>query len=84
MICLSPGYKEVTKELGTCLNVLECTSQCDAIATKSNLLAILTTDHVEVYNKYSFELIHTIGLGDACSSVNSIAFGDGESILVSD
>ena len=65
--------------------MLECTSQCDAITTKSNLLAILTTDHVEVYNKDSFELIHTIELGDACSSVNSIAFGDGEAIrLVSD
>ena len=67
-----------------CQKILECGGLCDAVATKGNHITVSIPNIIEVYNKSSTELLHTMGNGQLGGNLPGVVFYDQENILVSD
>ena len=64
--------------------ILKCGSRCQAVATKGNHIAVGAPQSIEVYDRRSAKLLHTIGKSQLDGGLLGIAFFDQEHILVSD
>ena len=63
----------------------KCSRQCQAVATKGCLyIAVGIPSKIEVYDRSSTDLLHTIGKGQLGDYLFGVAFYDQEHILVSD
>ena len=75
-----------------CQKILKCSDECWGLATKGNHIAVGVPKCIEVYDKSSTDLLHTIGKGQLgvvrhyLSGVvlPGVTFYDQENILVSD
>ena len=67
-----------------CQKILKCGGICDVVAIKGNHIAVGIPHSIEVYDRNSNTLLHTIGKGQLGGDLNGIAFYDRENILVSD
>ena len=67
-----------------CQKILICGGRCQSVATKGNHIAVGTPNHIEVYDRSSTDLLHTIGKGQLGGVLPGVTFYDKENILVSD
>ena len=67
-----------------CQKILKCGGRCDVLTIKGNHIAVGIPHSIEVYDRNSNRLLHTIGKGQLGGDLNGIAFYDQENILVSD
>ena len=67
-----------------CQKILKCDGVCQAVATKGNHIAVYVPNRIEVYDRYSNKLLHTIGKGQLGGGLPGVTFYDKENILVSD
>ena len=87
IICLFPsGCEEATKELESikCQKILKCGDECQGLATKGNHIAVGVPHSIEVYDRSSNKLLHTIGNGQLGRYLSGVTFYDQENILVAD
>ena len=67
-----------------CQKILKCDGWCRAVATKGNHIAVSVPQSIEVYDRSSTDLLHTIGKGQLGGDLPGVTFYDQEHILVSD
>ena len=68
-----------------CQKILKCGGQCCSnVAIKGNHIAVAVPQSIEVYDRSSTDLLHTIGKGQLGGGLTGVAFYDQEHILVSD
>ena len=67
-----------------CQKILKCGGGCQAISTKGNHIAIAVQNSIEVYDRSSTKLLHTLGKDQLGHALPGVAFYDQENILVSD
>ena len=67
-----------------CQKILKCGGQCDAVATKGNHIVVGVYSIIEVYDRSSTDLLHTIGKGQLGLYLPGVTFYEQENILVSD
>ena len=69
-----------------CQKILECGGWCRGVDTKGNLIAVLTyvLNRIEIYDRSSTDLLHTIGMDQLGDGLNGVTFYDQEHVLVSD
>ena len=67
-----------------CQKILKCGGQCWGVATKGNHIAVGVSNRIEVYDRNSHELLHSIRKGQLGWYLDGVTFYDQENILVSD
>ena len=67
-----------------CQKVLKCGGLCRGLATKGNQIAVGVPNSIEIYDRSSSQVQHTIGKGQLGSDLYGVAFYDQKRILVSD
>ena len=67
-----------------CQKILKCGDECRDVATKGNHIAVGVRNSIEVYDRYSNKLLHTIRKGQLGNYLPGVTFYDQENILVSD
>ena len=67
-----------------CQKKLKCGGRCLGLATKGNHIAVGVLNRIEVYDRSSTDLLHTIGKDQLGDGLNGVTFYDQEHILVSD
>ena len=67
-----------------CQKTLKCGDECRSVATKGNYIAVGVRNSIEVYDRSSTDLLHTIGKGKLGEYLPGVTFYDQENILVSD
>ena len=67
-----------------CQKILECGDECRGVATKGNHIAVGVRHNIDVYNRNSTDLLHTIGKDQLGGGLPGVTFYDQEHILVSD
>ena len=67
-----------------CQMLLKCGGSCQSVATKGNHIAVGISQSIEVYDRSSAKLLHTIGKSQLGSVLRGVTFYDEKNILVSD
>ena len=67
-----------------CQKILKCGGQCQGLATKGNHIAVGVPNIIEVYDRSSTDLLHTIRKDQLGGGLSGVTFYDQEHILVSD
>ena len=67
-----------------CQKILKCGDLCFGVAIKGNHIAVAYPRSIEVYDKSSTDLLHTIGKGQLGRYLSGVKFYDQEHISVSD
>ena len=67
-----------------CCKLLECDVRCRGVATKGNHIAVGVPNRINVYDKSSTDLLHTIEMDQLGDVLRGVTFYDQEHILVSD
>ena len=67
-----------------CQKILKCGAGCQGVATNGNHIAVGAPNSIEVYDRSSTDLLHTIGKGQLGRYLRGVTFYDQEHILVSD
>ena len=67
-----------------CQKILNCGGPCDTVATKGNHIVVGVPNGIEVYDRSSTDLLHTIVEGQLGYCLSGVTFYDQEHILVSD
>ena len=67
-----------------CQNILKCGGVCRSVAIKGNYIAVGVPNSIEVYDRSTTDLLHTIGKGQLGGDLNGVTFYDKRHILVSD
>ena len=67
-----------------CQKILKCGSRCQGVATKGNHIAVGVPNQINVYDRNSTDLLHTIGKDQLGQYLPGVTFYDQEHILVSD
>ena len=67
-----------------CQKILKCGGWCRSVATEGNHISVGVRNNIEVYDRYSNKLLHTIGEGQLSDVLPGVTFYDKENILVSD
>ena len=67
-----------------CQKILKCGGRCQSVATEGNHIAVAVPQSIEVYDRSSAKLLHTIGKSQLGDVLRGVTFYDNKSILVSD
>ena len=67
-----------------CQKILKCGGVCLSVATKGNHIAVGVPNSIEVYDRSTNKLLHTIGKGQLGDYQPGVTLYDQENILVSD
>ena len=67
-----------------CQKILKCGDWCRAVAIKGNHIAVGVPNGINVYDRSSTDLLHTIGKGQLGDGLRDVTFYHQELILVSD
>ena len=67
-----------------CHKILDCGDECQCVAIKGKHIAVGVPNSIEVYDRSSYNLSHTIGKGQLGVVLPGVTFYDQKHILVSD
>ena len=67
-----------------CQNILECGDLCWSVSAKGDHIVVGVPNSIEVYDRYSTDLLHTIEMNQLGQYLPSVTFYGPEHILVSD
>ena len=67
-----------------CQKILECGGQCWVVATEGNHIAVAVHNEIQVYNRKTTDLLHTVRKDELGRYLYGVTFYDKENILVSD
>ena len=67
-----------------CQKILDCGGLCRAVDIKGNQIAVGGPNQIDIYDRSSTDLLHTIGKGQLAGDLPGVTFYDKENILVSD